>query len=107
MDAFSVPVATVEDEEWDADGFEIPSLKIIKSGTGGKEPNAAKDLKGNHHKAIRGCEKIYLGPHGAPPSQLKPHDVNPAGKKHRLNKGPESSIRKGREQNGHYPLSHG
>ncbi|EER93851.1 hypothetical protein BDA96_01G184100 [Sorghum bicolor] len=72
--------ATAEEDEWDADGYVIPNLPTqdndVTETTVPKEkdpePLQAKD------------EKIYLGPHGAPPSQAKQQELNTVGRKQRF-----------------------
>ncbi|KAL4566907.1 hypothetical protein LXL04_031033 [Taraxacum kok-saghyz] len=68
-----------EDDEWDTDGFVIPSLGIE-----GLTPNApliedSKETINDNKKE----EHIYLGPHGAPPSQAK-QEVNYSGRKQKF-----------------------
>ncbi|CAH8279786.1 unnamed protein product [Arabidopsis lyrata] len=54
-----------DDYEWDTDGFVIPSLEI-------GEENVTNDSEVETSKPkIKAEENIYLGPHGAPPSQLQ------------------------------------
>ncbi|CAL9243688.1 unnamed protein product [Arabidopsis halleri] len=57
-----------DDDEWDTDGFVIPSLEI-------GEDNVNNDFEVETSKPsspkIKAEENIYLGPHGAPPSQLQ------------------------------------
>ncbi|TVU46262.1 hypothetical protein EJB05_05787, partial [Eragrostis curvula] len=56
--------AADDEDEWDTDGFVIPNLST--------QDDDAED------------EKIYLGPHGAPPSQAKQQDLNTVGRKQRF-----------------------
>ncbi|XP_076929640.1 uncharacterized protein LOC143594138 [Bidens hawaiensis] len=69
------------EDEWDNDDFVIPSLGI-------EDPseNTANDPPIQDSKQISQAKKeesIYLGPHGAPPSQSK-QDVNSYGRKQRF-----------------------
>lgn len=73
-----------EDDEWDADGFEIPCLKIEKPGTIEKNAAETEDSKSSPQQVRSKEEKIYLGPHGAPPSLVKQHELNTAGRKQRF-----------------------
>ncbi|CAN6292769.1 unnamed protein product, partial [Urochloa humidicola] len=61
------PAADDEEDEWDNDVTQ-PSIPAAKD----PEPLQAKD------------EKIYLGPHGAPPSQAKQQELNTVGRKQRF-----------------------
>lgn len=74
---------SAEQDEWDADGFEIPILKLNSSSSEKKEP-VAKNPSLSSQKVITVKDKIYLGPHGAPPSQAKQQDFNVTGKNQRL-----------------------
>ncbi|KAL6975199.1 hypothetical protein U1Q18_023994 [Sarracenia purpurea var. burkii] len=61
-----------EDDEWDTDGFVIPSLGIgdpDSSRTDAPEVDSTPSLKDKKE------EEIYLGPHGAPP-QSKQQELN-------------------------------
>ncbi|KAF0921807.1 hypothetical protein E2562_020101 [Oryza meyeriana var. granulata] len=58
------------DDDWDNDGFVIPSLSVKESDLGDWE--VARDSHPQPPpKATKDTEKIYLGPHGAPPSRSK------------------------------------
>lgn len=70
-----------KEQDWDADDFEIPSLKVEKQISPREELTGGK--KGTFRKGKTETENIYLGPHGAPPSQLKQHELNANGKKNR------------------------
>ncbi|CAA6657312.1 unnamed protein product [Spirodela intermedia] len=62
-----------EEDEWDTDGFVIPSLSIGDSEGGNRHASAVADPE-PPSKPIKE-EKIYLGPHGAPPP-AKQQDPN-------------------------------
>uniref|UniRef100_A0A2N9ITC9 Uncharacterized protein n=1 Tax=Fagus sylvatica TaxID=28930 RepID=A0A2N9ITC9_FAGSY len=67
----------------DTDGFVIPSLEIGDidgSKTDASEVEASKPPSPKAKKD----EKIYLGPHGAPPSQSKQQELNSTGRKQRF-----------------------
>ncbi|KAJ7562476.1 hypothetical protein O6H91_03G070400 [Diphasiastrum complanatum] len=83
MDPTLAPVlASAEDEEWDAEGFEIPSLNKAKGLTGRNERTLADNSsKSSLHKVKGISENIYLGPHGAKPIQSKQQEVNSSAKK--------------------------
>ncbi|XP_020582333.1 uncharacterized protein LOC110025963 [Phalaenopsis equestris] len=74
---------SVEEDEWDTEGFVIPSLTVGDSGLSDWDDPNLKDLK-PPSKGVKAEEKIYLGPHGAPPSQVKHQDLNAAGRKQRF-----------------------
>ncbi|XP_043688808.1 uncharacterized protein LOC122639866 [Telopea speciosissima] len=84
MDTSSVQSPpSVEENEWDTEGYVIPSLEGDLSKPDVPEVN---DLKlfpkiGQDKKEE---EKIYLGPHGAPPSQAKQQELNATGRKQRF-----------------------
>ncbi|KAL7103352.1 hypothetical protein ACP275_08G174200 [Erythranthe tilingii] len=65
-----------EDDEWDTDGYVIPSLEIEED-TNQNEiyPPKVEDSKLSEVQAVKE-ESIYLGPHGAPPSQAKQQEQN-------------------------------
>ncbi|XVE50837.1 hypothetical protein DITRI_Ditri01bG0195900 [Diplodiscus trichospermus] len=71
-----------QEDEWDTDGFVIPSLGI-------EEPDKTKadasELETSKPPSqAKKEENIYLGPHGAPPSQSKQQELNPSSHKQRL-----------------------
>lgn len=71
-----------EEDEWDTDGFVIPSLGIgdlnqNKSDSPGVEVSKASVKTGKE-------ENIYLGPHGAPPSQAKQQEPNSSSRKQKF-----------------------
>ncbi|CAM6088037.1 unnamed protein product [Calypogeia fissa] len=72
-----------EEEEWDADGFEIPSLNTGKPAPSRKERlESEKSSRATLEKVKSKPENIYLGPHGAPP---KAQDAsNPTNRKQKL-----------------------
>ncbi|KAL6599601.1 hypothetical protein ACP70R_024967 [Stipagrostis hirtigluma subsp. patula] len=72
--------AAAEEDEWDADGFVIPNL----STQGDDDTEASVPEATDPEPPKVEYEKIYLGPHGAPPSQAKQQDVNTVGRKQRF-----------------------
>ncbi|XP_042479149.1 uncharacterized protein LOC122060060 isoform X2 [Macadamia integrifolia] len=81
MDPSSVQsTPSVEEDEWDTEGFVIPSLVGDSSKPDVPQVN---DLKPSP-KVKKEEEKIYLGPHGAPPSQAKQQELNASGRKQRF-----------------------
>uniref|UniRef100_A0A5B7AIX7 Uncharacterized protein n=1 Tax=Davidia involucrata TaxID=16924 RepID=A0A5B7AIX7_DAVIN len=75
---------SVEEDEWDTDGFVIPSLGIGEDHSLSKtDAPKVEDSKPSSGKAKKE-EKIYLGPHGAPPSQSKQQELNSSGRKQRF-----------------------
>ncbi|KAJ0046838.1 hypothetical protein Pint_03868 [Pistacia integerrima] len=67
----------------DTDGFVIPSLGIGDPGEskpGGVEEETSKPPSPKAKKE----ENIYLGPHGAPPSQSKQQELNATSRKQRF-----------------------
>ncbi|KAG1366729.1 hypothetical protein COCNU_13G005190 [Cocos nucifera] len=77
------PAPEVEEDEWDTDGFVIPSLNVGESDAGKPDVPGVTDRE-PPPKAIKEAEKIYLGPHGAPPCQAKQQELNTAGRKQRF-----------------------
>ncbi|CAM8988936.1 unnamed protein product [Rhodiola kirilowii] len=73
-----------EDDEWDTDGFVIPSLAIEDPNHNGTPPVQAETAKPSSPKTPKIEESIYLGPHGGPPSQQKQIESIPAGRKQKL-----------------------
>ncbi|PWA97360.1 hypothetical protein CTI12_AA025630 [Artemisia annua] len=72
-----------EDDEWDNDDFVIPSLEIEDL----NQTATTNALQVEEPKQIieaKTEENIYLGPHGAPPSQAKQEYINPSGRKQRF-----------------------
>uniref|UniRef100_A0A0A9GEZ4 Uncharacterized protein n=1 Tax=Arundo donax TaxID=35708 RepID=A0A0A9GEZ4_ARUDO len=72
--------AAAEEDEWDADGFVIPNLSTQDVDVTEPSVPKAKDPEPLQVKD----EKIYLGPHGAPPSQGKLQELNTVGRKQRF-----------------------
>ncbi|CAN6691579.1 unnamed protein product [Malus baccata var. baccata] len=76
-----------EEDEWEQDSsnHNAPTVEASKP----PSPKAKKE------------EKIYLGPHGAPPSQSKQQEVNPGSRKQKfkqkLKEADKKSTRTGRE----------
>ena len=72
-----------EEDEWDTDGFVIPSL-----GIGDPDQSKADALEEQSSKPpspkAKKEENIYLGPHGAPPSQSKQQELNSSSRKQRF-----------------------
>ncbi|KAI5059108.1 hypothetical protein GOP47_0025427 [Adiantum capillus-veneris] len=82
------------EQDWDADDFEIPSLKPEKEESRKAENNGVKKAVVRKEKADPG--PIYLGPHGAPPSQLKQQELNTAtGKKNKRKQKLKDTEKKG------------
>ncbi|KAL2620149.1 hypothetical protein R1flu_000354 [Riccia fluitans] len=80
----NAPKTEGEEEEWDADGFEIPSLKRgKKTATSRKEKT---DSNTTAHPSLDRAqakpETIYLGPHGAPPKGQEA--TSPSNRKQKL-----------------------
>ncbi|KAH7673325.1 hypothetical protein IHE45_08G001600 [Dioscorea alata] len=70
--SLSQSAPTVEEHEWDSEDFVIPSLSIEDSDFINNNVPVVRDPKVPPQKQIiKEEEKIYLGPHGAPPSQTK------------------------------------
>lgn len=82
MDPYLQNAPTIdEDDEWDTDGFVIPSLGIEDPDQITTTAPQVEDSK--HNIKDKKEENIYLGPHGAPPSQAK-QEVNYSGRKQRF-----------------------
>ncbi|KAJ7963629.1 Na-translocating NADH-quinone reductase subunit A [Quillaja saponaria] len=71
-----------EEDEWDTDGFVIPSLGIEDSDQ--SRPTAPDIESSNSLAKAKKEENIYLGPHGAPPSQSKQQELNSSSRKQRF-----------------------
>ncbi|CAK8538928.1 unnamed protein product [Lathyrus sativus] len=72
-----------EEDEWDTEGFVIPSLGIEESDQ--SKENVASIEPSNSAAKVKKEENIYLGPHGAPPSQSKQkEEVNLSNRKQRF-----------------------
>lgn len=72
--------AAAEEDQWDADGYVIPNLPTQDNDVA--EPSVPKEKDPEPLQASD--EKIYLGPHGAPPSQAKQQELNTVGRKQRF-----------------------
>ncbi|CAK9166873.1 unnamed protein product [Ilex paraguariensis] len=84
MEPSSVQITpSVEEDEWDTDGFVIPSLGIGDSDQNKVDAFEVEDSKSTSLKAGKE-ENIYLGPHGAPPSQSKQQELNSSGRKQKF-----------------------
>ncbi|CAJ2633753.1 hypothetical protein L195_g004549 [Trifolium pratense] len=73
-----------QDDEWDTDGFVIPSLGIEESDQSKDNVNVATIESPNSTAKAKKEEIIYLGPHGAPPSQSKQQEVVSSNRKQRF-----------------------
>ncbi|XP_004491511.1 uncharacterized protein [Cicer arietinum] len=78
----SIPPIQQQDDEWDTDGFVIPSLEIGDSDQ--SKDNVPSIESPNSATKAKKEENIYLGPHGAPPSQSKQQEVNSSNRKQRF-----------------------
>ncbi|XP_052150508.1 uncharacterized protein LOC127768882 [Oryza glaberrima] len=78
--AAAAAAAEEEEDEWDADGFVIPNLTTQEDDVTEHTTPKPKDPEPLKEKE----EKIYLGPHGAPPSQAKQQEINIVGRKQRF-----------------------
>ncbi|KAK6133023.1 hypothetical protein DH2020_033233 [Rehmannia glutinosa] len=84
MDPSPVQITpSIEEDEWDTDGFVIPSLGIEDADHNKIDSPKVEDSKLSKVQAEKE-ENIYLGPHGAPPSQAKQQDQNSSSRKQRL-----------------------
>ncbi|KAF5730480.1 hypothetical protein HS088_TW19G00070 [Tripterygium wilfordii] len=72
----------VEEDEWDTDGFVIPSLGIEDQEKGKTDAPEVETFKPPPKDKKE--ENIYLGPHGAPPSQAKQQELNTFSRKQRF-----------------------
>ncbi|KAL3614698.1 hypothetical protein CASFOL_040463 [Castilleja foliolosa] len=84
MDHF--PVQTTpsdEEDEWDTDGFVIPSLGTEDSDHNKTDSPELEDYKISTVQAGKE-ENIYLGPNGAPPYQAKQQEHIVSSRKQRL-----------------------
>ncbi|KAG9148822.1 hypothetical protein Leryth_024721 [Lithospermum erythrorhizon] len=71
----------IEDDEWDNDGFVIPSFEIEEDDESKHDPKV-EDTKQSLVQESKE-DNIYLGPHGAPPSQSK-QEQNSSNRKQKL-----------------------
>ncbi|XP_010449998.1 PREDICTED: uncharacterized protein LOC104732159 [Camelina sativa] len=67
----NLPKVEDDDDEWDNDGFVIPSLEIEQENVNSNDSEAQTSKPSSTPKIKDEENNIYLGPHGAPPSQ--PH----------------------------------
>ncbi|KAK6934596.1 hypothetical protein RJ641_034751 [Dillenia turbinata] len=67
----------------DTEGFVIPSLEIGDPDQSKADAPVVEELKSSNSKD-KIEDKIYLGPHGAPPSQSKQQELNPSNRKQRF-----------------------
>ncbi|XP_073047928.1 uncharacterized protein [Primulina eburnea] len=85
MDLYPVqiPRSSIEEDEWDTDGFVIPSLEIEDL----DENKANSPVADNSKLSVaetRKEEDIHLGDHGAPPTQSKEQVHDSSGRKQRF-----------------------
>lgn len=71
-----------QQDEWDTDGFVIPSLEIGDSDQ--SKPHVPDKESSNSSAKAKKEENIYLGPHGAPPSLAKQQELNSSNRKQRF-----------------------
>jgi len=76
------PSLQEDDDDWDTDGFVIPDFGIGDPPDSSKDDAPEVDSTPSSHQAKKE-EKIYLGPHGAPP-QSKQQEPNSFGRKQRF-----------------------
>ncbi|XP_014504367.2 uncharacterized protein LOC106764599 [Vigna radiata var. radiata] len=76
------PQIQQQEDEWDTDGFVIPSLGIGDSDQ--SKPHVSTVESSNSASKAKKEENIYLGPHGAPPSLAKQQELNSSNRKQRL-----------------------
>ncbi|EXB36070.1 hypothetical protein L484_018227 [Morus notabilis] len=79
----TTPSLEEEEDEWDTDGFVIPSLGIEEPDQTNPDAPKVEPSKPPSPKA-KIEESIYLGPHGAPPSQSKQQEVTSSSRKQRF-----------------------
>ncbi|XVF77089.1 hypothetical protein PTKIN_Ptkin14bG0012000 [Pterospermum kingtungense] len=72
----TTPSLLEQEDEWDTDGFVIPSLGIEEP-----DKNASEVETSEPPPQTKKEENIYLGPHGAPPSQSRLQELNPSSRK--------------------------
>lgn len=73
----------IEEDEWDNDDFVIPSLGIGDPDHSKTDVSEVEVSKPSSPKAKKE-ENIYLGPHGAPPSQSKLQELSSSSRKQRF-----------------------
>ncbi|CAO2835740.1 unnamed protein product [Amaranthus hypochondriacus] len=74
--------SSIEQDEWDTEGFVIPSLGIENPEQTDSEPPKLEVSKSPPLKDT--LEKIYLGPHGAPPQQKQQEQNSSTNRKQRF-----------------------
>uniref|UniRef100_A0A7N0RCC5 Uncharacterized protein n=1 Tax=Kalanchoe fedtschenkoi TaxID=63787 RepID=A0A7N0RCC5_KALFE len=93
------PVA--DDDEWDTEGFLIPSLGVADPNRNEMPPTSADTAKTSSPKAPKKEESIYLGRYGAPLEQSNQIEPAPTGRKkklkHKLKEADKRSSETGRE----------
>ncbi|MCD7466764.1 hypothetical protein HAX54_003769 [Datura stramonium] len=78
MDPSSVQTTpSIQDDEWDTEGYVIPSLELEDPGRNNSNFVEVEESKTSAAESKKE-ENIYLGPHGAPPSQSKQQELNSA-----------------------------
>ncbi|KAL3637524.1 hypothetical protein CASFOL_018692 [Castilleja foliolosa] len=75
---------SAEEDEWDTDGFVIPSLGSEDSADHNKTDSPKSEDNKLPIVQAGKEENIYLGPHRAPPSQAKQQEQNVSSRKQRL-----------------------
>ncbi|OIT00529.1 PREDICTED: uncharacterized protein LOC109229021 [Nicotiana attenuata] len=79
MDPSSVQsTPSIQDDEWDTEGYVIPSLELEDPGQNSTSNFVEVEESTTTPAESTKEENIYLGPHGAPPSQSKQQELNPA-----------------------------
>ncbi|XWS51748.1 hypothetical protein CRYUN_Cryun11dG0009900 [Craigia yunnanensis] len=78
----TTPSLHEQEDEWDTDGFVIPSLGIEESDKTKADASEVETSKSPSQTNKE--ENIYLGPHGAPPSQSRQQELNPSSRKQRF-----------------------
>ncbi|XP_042037308.1 uncharacterized protein LOC121783330 isoform X2 [Salvia splendens] len=84
MDPSLAQSASSAEDEWDTDGFVIPSLEIEDTDQNKTDIPKVEDTKLIKVEAAKEEEHIYLGPHGAPPSQVKQQEQKSSSRKQRF-----------------------
>ncbi|KAH6764431.1 Na-translocating NADH-quinone reductase subunit A [Perilla frutescens var. hirtella] len=72
-----------DEDEWDTEGFVIPSLGIEDSDQNKTDIPKLEDSKPTEVEAAKE-EHIYLGPHGAPPSLVKQQEQKSSSRKQKF-----------------------
>ncbi|XP_039072300.1 uncharacterized protein LOC120219546 isoform X1 [Hibiscus syriacus] len=75
-----------QEDEWDTDGFVIPSLGIEEPEKIESDTSDVETSKPHSQQLVQTKkeENIYLGPHGAPPSQSRQQELNLSSRKQRF-----------------------